>query len=81
MNEIDHVLAVAVDKLSSTPVQENELFAAFGTVVGLELKGMKNHQSLLAKKIINDVLHMGNREQLTENHNIVKVVSSNEFMM
>lgn len=75
-------MKVALQRLSSLPNPcESNPCMDYGRVVGNDLKAMKEMQRKLAKKLINDVIHLGSMEMLTVNHQVVKVMGSKSLEM
>lgn len=80
-DEVDNVMALALNKLSSLPSPNNrEPFLDISRFIDTELKNMSEMQQKLAKKIICDVLHMGNMGDLTRDHKVLRVVVSDNFI-
>lgn len=81
IDEIDNVMALAINKLSSLPSPNNqEPLLDIAKFVDSELKNMDELQQKLAKKLICDVLHMGDMGDLTRDHKVVRIVASDNFM-
>ncbi|KAK3891586.1 hypothetical protein Pcinc_004533 [Petrolisthes cinctipes] len=80
MDVVDNVLAIAVNQLNSISDKKSSGCEIFGSMVASEISSMNNIQRQLAKKIINDVLHLGSMERLSEDHQIVCLRGSNEFL-
>lgn len=81
IDEIDKVMAVAVNKLSSLPSPNNrDSMLDISRFVDTELKNMSEMQQKLAKKLICEVLHMGDMGDLTRDHKVVRIVGSDSFM-
>lgn len=76
----DDILKIALQKLCSLPSSyESDPYLDYGRVVGNELKSMNERQMFLAKKLINDVIHLGNMEMLTKDHQVLQVTGSYSF--
>lgn len=82
--QVDSMMSLAYDRLSTLPSvkrEEADPCKDFARVVSNELKTMNELQRKLAKKLIYDVLHMGDMDSLTVEHKIVKVVcAAGQFM-
>lgn len=80
---IDNAMAVALKKLSSSPSHvDHDPCLYISKLVYSELKNMNEHQQKLAKKLIFDVVHLGDMGYLTGNHaiNVLQVADSSHFM-
>ncbi len=81
IDEIDNMMALAINKLLSLPSPNNrEPLLDISKFVDTELKNMSEMQRKLAKKLICDVLHMGDMGDLTREHSVVRVAGSDTFM-
>ena len=64
-------MKLSLDKFFSTPSRQvDDPCMDFGKVVGHELKSMSNMQRKLAKKLLNDVIYLGNMDMLTVKHKV-----------
>lgn len=79
MDAFDNVLAIAVNNLNSIS-DKNSGCDIFGQMVASELSSMNSLQRQLAKKIINDALHLEAMEKLSDDHQIVCVRGLHEFI-
>lgn len=76
----DDMLKIALQKLCSLPSSyESDPCLDYGRVVGNELKSMNERQMFLAKKLNNDVIHLGNMEMLSMDHQVLRVSGSYSF--
>ena len=65
IDEIDNVMALAINKLASLPSpNNNEPLLDISRFADTELKNMNELQHKLAKKLICDILHMGDMGDL-----------------
>lgn len=82
VEEVDKVIALALDKLSSIPshVDLDPCLDIFSKLVYGELKNMDEQQRKIAKKLISEVLSLGDMGRLTFDHQILKVVGSDSFI-
>lgn len=75
---VSEIMQVALQKLSALPTRcESDPCLDFGRVIGNELQGMKEMQRKLAKKLLFDVVYLGNMDMLTVNHQIVHLKGVN----
>lgn len=76
----EDMLKIAIQKISSLPSSyESDPCLDYGRVVGNELKSMNERQRFLAKKLINDVIHLGNMEMLSTVDQVLRVTGSSSF--
>ena len=82
MEEVDKVMAIALAKLSSIPshVDPDPCLDIFSKLVYSELKNMDEQQRKIAKKLISEVLSLGDMNRLTFDHQLLKVVGSDSFI-
>lgn len=77
----DQVITLPIDKLSSGPTQRNLGPALnISNLVYNKLSAMEAQQRIIAKKLITEVLSLGEIGLLTMDHNVVKATFSDEFM-
>lgn len=81
MDDVDKVMAVALEKLSAIPSHEDpDPCLDVSRLVFSELKNMDEQQRKIAKKLICEVLSLGDMGRLTFDHQIVKAVGSDQFL-
>lgn len=75
------MMALAVDKLSSGPTQKNQGPAmGIANLVYHEVSAMEPQQRIIAKRLITEVLSLGEMGVLTMDHKIMKATFSNDFL-